>query len=76
MYLFVSTLVLTSHFFDSGEERGGSDAEEFCCPACALDFPVGVLQGSFDIRFFAQVYILFGQVITGGGPWFLNWKFE
>lgn len=35
--------LLNPHLFDSGEEGGGFDAQEFGGPAGAVDFPVGAL---------------------------------
>lgn len=50
---------------DAGEEGGGFDTQEFGGPACAVDFPIGVLKGRFDIPFFSQAYVIVGQDHTG-----------
>ena len=38
-------------FFDVGEEGGGFEAQEFGGPAGSVNFPAGLVQGSFDIAF-------------------------
>jgi hypothetical protein len=60
------------HFFDAGEEGGGFKAEKFGCPAGAVDFPARLVQGSFNIRLFAQAHVRLGQDCAGAVSVFLD----
>ncbi len=64
------------HFFDAGEEGGGFEAEEFGSPTCSVDFPVGLFEGRFDIGFFTQAHVFFGENLVGVVLIFFDRGFE
>ena len=64
------------HFFDTGGEGGGFEAEELRRAAGAVNFPVGAFQRGFDVRFFLKAHVLFGQDCAGAVSIFLDGCFQ
>ena len=70
--LSIGTRLLNPHLLDTGEERGGFDAEEFGGAVCAVNFPVGLFERRFNVGLFPAAHFVFRDYLTGYFGFFLG----